>query len=87
MAPLFEWDDKYSVHNNKLDSEHRELFYIFSQLYDSCMQLVSIACFERLLGQLVSYAEHHFSAEEQYMAEKGYEELDNHREYHNFFQK
>ncbi len=83
--PIFKWHKKYSVSDEELDDHHRELFDIFNRLYDNCMRADSIDCIAPILKELTSYSDYHFSAEERYMAARGYADLGCHREMHRFF--
>jgi hemerythrin len=38
--PLFNWYNKYSVGNDDIDNQHKELFDIFNRLFDDCMSSV-----------------------------------------------
>jgi hemerythrin len=76
--PLFTWYNKYSVNNEELDNHHKTLFNIFNKLYDNCLQVENVNCLGPIIDELISYSNYHFTAEEQYMADKGYKDRDTH---------
>lgn len=69
---LFKWNDKYSVNNEELDKHHKALFGILNKLYSNCMSTELINSLDPIIEELVSYSNYHFSAEEQYMKNIGY---------------
>ena len=83
--PLFTWYDKYSINNEELDNHHKMLFDIFNKMYDTCLKIESINCLEPIIDELISYSKYHFSAEEKYMEEKGYKDIENHKQMHKEF--
>ncbi len=83
--PLLAWDDKYSVNNEELDKDHKALFEVVNKLYDSCFDLNSKINLGSLTKILISYTNHHFATEEEYMRAKGYPHLDKHIAEHKMF--
>ena len=73
---LFTWYKKYSVNNEELDNHHKKLFNLINSLYDNCMGKESTHCLEPIIEELVSYSNYHFTAEEQYMKNTGYKDID-----------
>jgi hemerythrin-like metal-binding protein len=85
---LFRWYKKYSVNNTELDEHHKALFGIFNRLYDNCMGRNKTQCIDPIIGELVSYTNYHFSAEERYMSNVGYKDVYTHIiEHRNFAQR
>ncbi len=82
--PLFTWNDKYSVHNEELDKDHKALFEVVNKLYDSCFVGNNISL-GPIIEVLISYTNYHFTAEEKYMKDKGYKKLDKHIAEHKMF--
>ena len=58
------WNDSYSVQVLQVDTEHKKLFAIISELYDGMKAGRGKDVLGNVLNQLVSYTERHFSAEE-----------------------
>ena len=83
--PLVSWYKKYSVNNEELDNHHKNLFAILNKMYDSCLPSNSAECAASVIEELIEYTDYHFTAEEKYMADKGYKEIDEHRQQHRYF--
>jgi hemerythrin len=83
--PLLNWNDDYSVNNEELDSHHKRLFSILNGLYSECLKVDSDGCVGPKLDELLAYADYHFRAEEQYMRQIEYFEIDDHIEMHRAF--
>ena len=67
----------------EIDAEHSMLIEIGNRLYAlSFCQDVSAVQLNELLGELIAYAQSHFSAEERLMAESHYPGLEAHRAVH-----
>jgi hemerythrin len=79
---LVTWYKKYSVNNEELDNHHKKLFDILNKMYDTCLQAENVNCAEHIIEELIEYTNYHFSAEEKYMVEKGYKEIDEHKKLH-----
>jgi hemerythrin len=84
---LFKWDDKYSVNNEELDNHHKVLFDILNKLYMSCFEENENITLGSIYEESVSYINYHFSAEEQYMMDKGYNDIEKHIIMHNIFKE
>ena len=74
-----EWSEKYSVGNSEIDNQHRELF----ELVNSIPEVVDDTDIVELIMKLYKYTRDHFAAEEDFMREIEYPNLDNHIELHN----
>jgi len=85
MTKIFTWYKRYSVNNDEIDKQHKALFDIFNRLYDSCVESADSIELKSLILELVSYADYHFSAEEQYMRDTGYKNIDKHISEHRIF--
>lgn len=83
--PLFTWYQKYSVNNEELDRHHKTLFDIFNRLYDKCLKAKGTDCVQPVINELLSYADYHFKAEEQYMKDTAYRDLLKHCQMHSYF--
>ena len=82
---LFKWYKSYSVNNEELDCHHKTLFGIFNRLYDNCFGHESAKCLNPIIEELVLYSDYHFSAEEQYMRNLKYKDIDKHISEHKAF--
>jgi len=83
--PLLTWNDDFSVDNVELDSHHKKLFSILNSLYNECLKTDIEGCVGPKLDELLAYAGYHFEAEEQYMRQIEYFEIDDHIEMHKGF--
>jgi len=75
---LMVWKDSYSVGNEVLDEQHR-------QLIDLVNELASEADLAQVLDGLRHYGETHFDTEERLLAIAGYPGLAEHRKIHDAF--
>jgi|ERR1039457_1579842 hemerythrin len=85
MSKLFTWYNKYSVNNIELDKHHKTLFDIINRLYENCVEVDNAISIEPLIKELVSYTHYHFLAEEQYMTDIGYKDLNKQITEHKIF--
>jgi hemerythrin-like metal-binding protein len=76
--PLLRWLPEYSVNEAKLDNDHKKLFDLLNTAYEIVMNSKQMVCVHSVIGELSEYTRHHFSEEEQYMREKGFQEIDAH---------
>ena len=83
--PLFRWLPEYSVNEAELDNDHKKLFYILNSAYESVMNSQEVDCVLPVIGELLEYTRQHLSVEEQYMREKGFQEIDAHIAEHREF--
>ena len=83
--PLVTWYKKYSVNNEELDNHHKHLFAILNKMYDTCLPANSAECAAAVIEELIEYTDYHFTAEEKYMADKEYKEINEHRQQHRYF--
>jgi hemerythrin len=84
-VPLFSWKQEYSVGVDTLDEHHKALIRIINKLYDECLFSSRIDCAADKIADLLSYTQYHFQAEEQYMQEIQFFDVDQHREKHEAF--
>ena len=82
---LFTWYNKYSVNNEELDKHHKALFDILNKLYNSCLSKDDSIALGPTIEELVAYVDYHFAAEEQYMKNAGYNDIDKHISEHKIF--
>lgn len=87
MAQL-EWDEYMSVGVPEIDEQHRHLISAINRLYEVVMKgdLTKMrAARQKALDDLDEYVRHHFTAEENFMAEISYPGLEAHRQFHRDF--
>jgi len=82
---FIDWDNKYTVNNIQLDNHHKRLFSIFNRLHDMSMEDYRDSLYETAIDELISYSYNHFKAEEKYMQEVGYKDIERHISLHKYF--
>ncbi len=86
--PKIDWDDSFSVGIVEIDEQHRRWIEIINELHDSIMDKdISAQTTNRILHEMIDYANFHFAFEEDYMERINYAELRKHRYQHEFFRK
>jgi len=73
---LFKWHNTYSVNNEELDTHHKRLFNILNKLYENSISTDLTNKLDPIVEELISYSNDHFSAEEQYMRNIKYKDID-----------
>lgn len=82
---LFTWKPEYSVKDAVLDEHHQKLFSVINSVYENVMNSQKVDCVLPKIDQLSEYTRYHFAAEEQYMREKGFPEIEDHIAKHREF--
>jgi hemerythrin len=83
--PLLAWIDEYSIGNEEIDLQHKELFDVFNKLYDTLSGECSAVDVYLVLEALIDYADFHFTAEQQLMIDTGYKDVAGHILEHEYF--
>jgi hemerythrin len=73
------WQKAYSIGHEKIDSEHKRLFDIASEVFKYSNDSKKIMI---IIKELVKYTKIHFKNEEEYMKSLGYINLLEHKEFH-----
>ncbi|EAJ8779247.1 bacteriohemerythrin [Campylobacter upsaliensis] len=76
------WDDSYSVHNAKIDEQHKKLFELAAKVEYMFDKPIYKNDIKNLLAEFFNYMKDHFHDEEKYMELIGYPELEAHRKIH-----
>jgi hemerythrin len=84
---LLNWDIRYSINNEEFDKQHKELFRIVNRLHDINVGNDIVNTYETTIAELASYADYHMKAEEQYMRDIGYKDIDKHIAEHEYFRQ
>lgn len=79
---LPKWDNSYSVHNAKIDEQHKKLFELAAKVEVVSDRSVSKNEVKELLAEFFNYMKDHFNDEEKYMQLIGYPNLEEHRKIH-----
>jgi len=81
------WSDSLSVHNETVDSEHKELIRLINLLSDAIQQGKSKSVMSSVLDDLINYTDYHFSDEEKLFMPSDYPYKDAHIKQHQGFVK
>jgi hemerythrin len=77
-----EWKKEYEVGNLEIDAEHKVFVKIIQKIQHAIEGQAEKKYLERLVLELLKYAEFHFCSEENVMLEIGYPEILDHKEKH-----
>ena len=83
--PLIEWDERFSVKHEMIDSHHQHLVDLLNRTYDDFTSGAPAESLGNVIHDLLNYATYHFITEERSMAENGFPDLAEHREEHSRF--
>ncbi len=81
LIEIFQWRDLYKIENNKIDEEHKKLFDIALRTLEYKDGNIKQHIRDVLI-ELYDYMKVHFTNEEQYMEEIGYENREEHSKIH-----
>ena len=79
---ILQWDEKYAVGIASIDSDHRDLFEVYNELYGSFLRGESNSMTAEKMELLAQFTRSHFAEEERLMEETGYPRLEEHRASH-----
>jgi hemerythrin-like metal-binding protein len=82
---IFDWDEKYSVHDMTMDNHHKKLFDILNKLFDEMAKGAQDDKIIEIINELISYTNYHFTEEERMMEREGYPDILNHKQLHKAF--
>ncbi len=77
-----EWTEELSTGVPEMDEQHRKLIEILNQFYEAVEKGEKARAIEELVRGAKDYTNFHFGAEERFMEEIGYPELEAHRKAH-----
>jgi hemerythrin-like metal-binding protein len=85
MAPLFTWNDSYSVKVALCDTQHKKLFAIINELADAMRMGKGQEVISKTVQELLDYTRIHFGQEEELLQKTNYPQLRPHQELHRKF--
>lgn len=85
MKKLVEWKDSYCIKISEIDEQHRKLFDILNQLYDSFLNGNTGSDIDLILDELEDYTIYHFEEEEKLFAKFNYSQTEEHVNQHESF--
>jgi len=80
-----EWDSSYSVQNEFIDSQHKNILKAINTLIDAIDEGQTHVFCSKLHSALKAYTERHFSHEEQILEKANYPEMSKHKKEHQYF--
>ena len=80
---IINWDEKYSVGNREIDSQHKTIIRLINELNDNDCESTRAGVTERVLLELVKYTAYHFSFEEKLLVQYRYPDTILHMSQHN----
>jgi hemerythrin-like metal-binding protein len=82
LMSRMEWNEEYSVGNDELDEQHRQLFDIINALGAAMVGAAEGILVEGILIELTDYLDIHFSTEELYLQQADYPDFSEHHAQH-----
>jgi hemerythrin len=84
---LVKWSNSFSVNNETIDNQHKELVRITNEFYAGCKTngILAKVYFLKTIQGAVQYIKTHFSTEEEIMKKADYPEFENHKKEHDAF--
>lgn len=83
----YEWQENLKVGDERLDSQHQELFDAFNRLLNACAMGTSRMEIKETLAFLEQYINFHFEEEEELMIQMAYPEFTSHKRGHSTFRR
>lgn len=83
--PYLEWDTHYSVHDEFIDSQHKNIVKAINALIDAIDEGKTEMFCQKLYTALKVYAERHFSHEEKLLEQIAFPDLNNQKKQHRYF--
>ena len=79
------WSPSYSVGIGEIDQQHQRMFQLIDRLERQSMTSVHSEVLSEVLGDMIQYANEHFSTEERLLARHDYPDLEEHQAQHLVF--
>ena len=83
----YPWNETYSVKNELIDSQHKQLFEYINNLIHACRAGLSRTELQKAIGFLENYTIKHFFEEEQIQKKSGFAGYENHKKIHDGFKE
>ena len=83
----YPWNETYSVKNELIDSQHKQLFEYINNLIRACREGLSRTELQKAIGFLENYTIKHFFEEEQIQKKSGFTGYENHKKIHDCFKE
>ena len=79
------WTEEYALDCEEVDSQHRRLFELVSDVVKACTEGYEVNVLNKTLGFLVDYTVQHFADEEAFQVLHGYPDYKRHKQLHEDF--
>lgn len=83
--PLITWSEEYELGHETIDFQHKELVRLLNNLNDAKEQGTMELLMEITLDELLKYTQNHFTQEESFMADCGFDDREAHSKAHAAF--
>lgn len=84
---LPKWDEKFSLHHEILDQEHKQLYDLAYRIKITIDSVPDLQVVKEMLNEFLEYTQEHFAQEEEFMKRIKYPDLPLHQKIHNNFAK
>ncbi len=82
---LINWNDSYSIGNEEIDNQHKEIISMINELYAAFTTGKANSIIDDILNRMIKYAGYHFKHEEDLFAKYDYAGLSEHKKIHDSF--
>ena len=82
---LINWEEKYSVGFEEIDTQHKNLVEMINELHNSFTQGKADELAKDIIDEMIKYTDYHFKTEEKYFKKHNYSEIKKHMEQHKGF--
>ncbi|RLC25502.1 MAG: chemotaxis protein [Deltaproteobacteria bacterium] len=82
-----EWDPKYSVDIEEIDTHQKKMFELFNQLIDVKESTTETKAYINMIAEINEYSKLYFSTEEKILKKGGYPDFQTHSKTHRQFTK
>ncbi|PIQ86524.1 MAG: hemerythrin [Candidatus Omnitrophica bacterium CG11_big_fil_rev_8_21_14_0_20_45_26] len=79
---FIEWTVQYSVGNQTIDDQHKQLFAITNRMFEGLKGGETKATLFKTFEDLIEYTRYHFTTEEKYMGSSGFPDIEEHKAEH-----
>ena len=80
--PFIEWTDEFSVHEEKMDQQHKMLFAYINKFYEKIEKGASQRELIPVFDKIVSYTDFHFKDEEELLKKNNFPDYQVHKAIH-----
>ena len=79
------WDDLYATGIESIDAQHKHFISLLNRMLEALMQMKGKEQLTYIIDEMEKYAEYHFETEESLMEKAGYQDIEEHRFFHDAF--